>query len=233
MTGRRFDGIEPFTTPGDLSTPNPAYFARADAMIRSLHRRRSSSSSTRSRPAVAWRPAGERGRRRLRVRPVPRTAIQERHEHRLVERERLPDVESPADDAVVLAVAKGIDRSTHRTSTPSLLDYLSSASLDDPRWRPVIELDAAYTYFATYAEVLKEYDREEFMPVFLAEAGYELEQNSSLDLVRRPGRRPTPRRTGASSGAAGQFYGNHYTWPFTRRVAEHTRHARQPPHCVT
>ena len=32
--GTTFDGIAPFTTPGDLSTPNPAYFERADAMIR-------------------------------------------------------------------------------------------------------------------------------------------------------------------------------------------------------
>src|SRR4029078_8082345 len=32
--GTTFDGIKPFTTPGDLSTPNPAYFERADAMIR-------------------------------------------------------------------------------------------------------------------------------------------------------------------------------------------------------
>ena len=31
--GKTFDGISPFTTPGDLSTPNEAYFARADAMI--------------------------------------------------------------------------------------------------------------------------------------------------------------------------------------------------------
>jgi len=32
--GATFDGIEAFTTPGDLSTPNPAYFERADAVIR-------------------------------------------------------------------------------------------------------------------------------------------------------------------------------------------------------
>ena len=31
--GATFDGIAPFTTPQDLSTPNEAYFARADAMI--------------------------------------------------------------------------------------------------------------------------------------------------------------------------------------------------------
>src|SRR5207344_2335471 len=32
--GTTYDGIPPFTTARDLSTPNPAYFDRADAMIR-------------------------------------------------------------------------------------------------------------------------------------------------------------------------------------------------------
>ena len=31
--GSTYDGILPFTTPGDLSTPNPAYFTRCDHMI--------------------------------------------------------------------------------------------------------------------------------------------------------------------------------------------------------
>ena len=32
--GTTFDGVAPFTTVGDLSTPNPAYFDRADEVIR-------------------------------------------------------------------------------------------------------------------------------------------------------------------------------------------------------
>ena len=32
------DGIPPFTTPGDLSTPNPKYFATADAIVRLAER---------------------------------------------------------------------------------------------------------------------------------------------------------------------------------------------------
>ncbi len=31
--GTTYDGIPPFTTPGDLSTPNEAYFARVDRMV--------------------------------------------------------------------------------------------------------------------------------------------------------------------------------------------------------
>src|SRR5262245_19460169 len=32
--GTTAHGIKPFTTPGDLSTPNPAYFERVDALLR-------------------------------------------------------------------------------------------------------------------------------------------------------------------------------------------------------
>ena len=31
--GTTYDGVRPFTTPGDLSTPNEAYFARVDRMV--------------------------------------------------------------------------------------------------------------------------------------------------------------------------------------------------------
>ena len=31
--GTTFDGIAPFTTPGDLSTPNPVYFTKVDAVL--------------------------------------------------------------------------------------------------------------------------------------------------------------------------------------------------------
>ena len=45
--GKTFDGITPFTVVGDLSTPNPAYFRRADDMI-SLARNLWHGSPTRS-----------------------------------------------------------------------------------------------------------------------------------------------------------------------------------------
>jgi hypothetical protein len=42
-------------------------------------------------------------------------------------------------------------------------------SLDDERWRSLIGLDAAYTYFPTYVQTLKEYNRAK-IPVFMMEA---------------------------------------------------------------
>jgi hypothetical protein len=126
-----------------------------------------------------------------------------------------------SDDAVVLAVARGI-RSADRAHIQTVeRDYVNSSSLDDPRWRPIIELDAAYTYFPTYAEVLKEYNQRNFLPVFMVEAGYEFEQNSTSfspgdpDVLRRQ------EYWSVLSGATGQFYGNHYTWQFADGWQDH------------
>ena len=53
----------------------------------------------------------------------------------------------------------------------------TSGSLEDKSWAPLIELDAAYTYFPTYAQVLTEYNRQNFKPVFMVEANYEFEND--------------------------------------------------------
>jgi hypothetical protein len=44
-----------------------------------------------------------------------------------------------------------------------------------------LEFDGAYTYYPTYAQVLKEYNRPSFKPVFMEEANYEFEHNANTD----------------------------------------------------
>jgi hypothetical protein len=83
--------------------------------------------------------------------------------------------------------------------------------LDDSRWSALIELDGAYTYYPTYAQVLKEYNRPNFKPVFLVEADYEFEHNTPLD-VGSPVNLRCQEYWAMLSGAAGQLYGNKYTW---------------------
>ena len=64
-----------------------------------------------------------------------------------------------SDDAAASAVALGIkDVDTRHIHTVEL-DYNTSSSSDDPTWVPIIGLDAAYTYYPTYAQVLKSYNR--------------------------------------------------------------------------
>ncbi len=80
-----------------------------------------------------------------------------------------------SDDAVVRAVAMGIqDRDTNHLQTAEL-DYLVSSSLDDSNWWSVLTLNATYTYFPTYARLLQDYARSNFLPNFLVEANYEFE----------------------------------------------------------
>ena len=89
--------IKPFVTPGDLSTPNPAYFARADSMIRLAARH----------GIVVFLDPIETGGWLgvLRKNGIAKdgaygrflgTPVQAVREHRVVERQRLPDVAKEA-----------------------------------------------------------------------------------------------------------------------------------------
>jgi hypothetical protein len=220
--GTTLDGIKPFTTPGDLSTPNPAYFARADAMIRL---------AAKAGMVLFLDPIETGGWLEvLRDNGVAKDYAYGRFLGRRYRNfgnivwSNGNDFQSwrqASDDAVVLAVAKGI-RSVDRAHIQTVeLDSPESGSLDDPRWRSVIELDAAYTHVPTYAKVLAEYNRKNFMPVYMAEAGYEFEQNSPSYSRGDP---PILRRQeywSSLAGATGQFYGNRYTWTFTDGWREH------------
>ena len=216
------DGIEPFTTPGDLSTPNPKYFARADAIVRLAEK---------SGMAVFLDPIETGGWLGvLRANGAKKAYVFGQYVGRRYK--RFADIvwwhgndfqtwRNPSDDAVVLAVARGIRSVDPLHLQTVLLDYLHSGSLDDSRWRPLIQLDSAYTYLPTYAEVLKEYDRPNHMPVFMGEAGYEFEQNTSAISPGTPENLRRQEYWSILAGASGQFYGNHYTWQFAEGWKEH------------
>jgi hypothetical protein len=213
--GSTFDHIIPFTKPGDLSTPNPQYFQRVDAMVQLAGQYGMNvfldpietggwlSVLQSNGPARAFTYGRYLGKRYSKF---PNIVWMSGND--------FGDWSNPSTDALVLAVAKGI-RSVDRKhlQTVELNPYVSSSS-DDVRWLPLLGLDAAYTYSPTYAEVLKDYNRKNFLPVFMVEAGYEFEQNASSI---SPGVPETLRRQeywSLLSGATGQLYGNHYTWPF-------------------
>jgi hypothetical protein len=231
--GTTFDGIEAFTTPGDLSTPNPAYFERADAVIRL---------ASRAGIVVFLDPIETGGW--LGVLRHDGVAKARAYGRFLGQRYKgfanivwfngndFQTWRNRSDDALVLAVANGIRSVDSEHIHTVELNPGPTSSRDDPRWRSVIELDAAYTYVATYGVVLRAYNRRPPMPVFLAEASYEFENSA----VSR--RAPLILRRQAYwtmlSGAAGQFYGNAYTWPFSEGWKEHldTRGSAQVGHLV-
>ena len=119
------------------------------------------------------------------------------------------------DDVLVQAVALGIRSTDQNHIHTAELNFLTSGSLDDPSWAPVIELDAAYTYFPTYAQVLTEYNRPDAKPVFMVEANYEFEHYPQTDGGSVENLRRQEYWT-MLSGATGQLYGSAHTWRLDR-----------------
>ena len=83
--------------------------------------------------------------------------------------------------------------------------------MEDGPLRPLLGLDAVYTYRPTYAEELTEYKRADFRPTFMVEANYEFEQNGGTDGGTTENLRRQEYWT-ALSGTTGQLYGSAYSW---------------------
>jgi hypothetical protein len=209
-----YDGIVPFTTPGDLSTPNPAYFARMDAMVHLaaahgitllLDPAETGSFTSLLRNNGVSKDFAYGAYLGTRYRHAPNIIWLSGNDYQAVE--------WAVNDPYTTAVARGL-RSTDRKALQTIeLDYPVSLSTDDPNWAGHVDLNAAYTYTPTYAEVLNGYDHRPTLPVFLVEANYEFENNTGGlpaggDTLRRQEYWTMLR------GATGQLYGNHYTWGF-------------------
>jgi hypothetical protein len=219
--GETVDGLAPFDVPGDLSTPNPQYFERARAIVEL---------AAANHQAVFLNPIETIGWLSiLRANGTDRGFAYGKFLGKTFG--SFPNIvwmygndfqswQTSQDDQLLQSVAAGI-RSVDRTHIATVeLNYLTSGSLDDPTWRPLIDLNAAYTYYPTYAQVLTEYNRPRPLPVFLIEANYEFERNPGTD-----GGAPSNLRHqnywSMFSGATGLFYGSSYSWQFLPGWEDH------------
>jgi hypothetical protein len=212
--GATYDGIAPFTTPGDLSTPNEEYFRRADDMIRLAAKYGLN---------VLLDPIETGGWLAV----LDSNGVSKDRAYGQYVGNRYRDFDNiiwmsgndfqswrtAADDAAASAVALGIKDVDSRHLQTVELDFITSSSTDDPTWSPIIALDSAYTYYPTYAQVLKSYNRAKPLPVFLVEGVYEFESNNQNHEATPATLRRQEYWTNLS-GATGQVYGNHYTWTF-------------------
>ena len=204
-----YDGILPFTTPDDLATPNPAYFERCDSMLRL---------AAKHGMLVMLDPleTGDFLKVMVKNGPVKCREFGRYLGGRYQGFDNLlwfngndyQKWREPANDAAATAVALGIKEKDPRHLQTIELDYEVSGSLDDPNWAPIIDLCASYTYYPVYAQVLKDYNRSNFMPVCMIESDYEFERDCTPATLRRQ------EYWSNLSGATGQLYGNGYTWPF-------------------
>ncbi len=213
--GSTYDGIVPFTTPGDLSTPNPAYFQRVDDMI---------NLAAKHNITVFLDPIDLSGW----ISVLENNGATKAYNYGLYLGNRyknFPNIvwlhgndfqtwTNATDDADVTAVADGIKAEDPDHIQTVELNYNVSSSLDDPNWASIASLNAAYTYYPTYAEVLHAYNQSTSVPVFMVEANYEFENNTGLD-YGSPATLRLQEYWTMLSGATGQLYGNHYTWTLT------------------
>ena len=216
--GTTFDGISPFEPPGDLSSPNEAYFARVDRIV-GLAEKYGIVLFLNPIETAGWLEV-------LRSNGVKRSYDYGRYLGKRYG--KVPNIvwfhgndfqtwRNRSDTELVQAVARGIKAAASSQLHTVELNYLVSSSLDDESWRPLIKLDAVYTYRPTYAELLKEYNRPGFLPTVMVEANYEFEGAYPTDLQ-------TLRRQEywtMLSGASGHFYGNKYTWQFLEDWRDH------------
>src|SRR5438552_4098261 len=112
------------------------------------------------------------------------------------------------DDLFVAAIASGIRvLDTRHLHTLELNRFSTSQDAEQLASLIGLDLGTAYSALFTFVEVLKAYNRPDFLPTFMVEAGYEFEGASTVNLRAQE-------YWALLSGAAGQLYGNGYTWPF-------------------
>lgn len=219
--GHSYEDIPPFTVGSspadyDLSTPNPAYFSKLDSLLRiaashglmvfldPIETGGWLTTLQYNGATKAYNYGKFLGRR---YKGAPNVVWESGNDFQSWN-------SNPNDNNLVYQVMAGIAAADPTHLQTIELNYLSSFSNQDTGMvGPVLTMDAAYTYYETYDEVLNAYNSSPKLPVFMTEANYEYEND--LGELQGP--------TGVfvlreqeywtmTSGASGQLYGNHYTW---------------------
>ena len=227
--GSTYDHIEPFLKPNDLSTPNPRYFARVDAMIRlagqygmvvfldPIETGGWLSTLQANGAAKAYAYGRYLGKRYAKS---PNIVWMSGNDYQ--------SWSDPTVDGLVLAVAKGIrSADPHHLQTVELNFDVSSSS-DDARWRPLLGLDAAYTYSPTYAEVLKAYNRKSSSAGLHGRGRLRVRAEQLVDLVRRSTNTSPPGVLEPAQRRLGPVLREQVHLAVPPRLEEQPRHPREP-----
>ncbi|HEY4840192.1 MAG TPA: DUF4038 domain-containing protein, partial [Candidatus Acidoferrales bacterium] len=211
-----YDGIIPFTTPGDFSTPNPAYFQRVDDMI-NLAASHGITILLDSLETGGWITTAEQNGNTNcfnfgvylgnRYKNFPNIIW-------ILGNDFQTWNTSPTDNTLAQNIMAGIASVDPNHLQTTELNYQLSGSLDDALLAPYSTLGSAYTYFPTYDEVLTQYNKTTSVPIFMVEEHYEFEnvggccgEGGTPNILRRQ-----EYWTVLAGGLAGSMYGNHYTW---------------------
>jgi hypothetical protein len=204
-------GEQPFTTPGDFSTPNEAYFARADAFLRAAA---AHGIQVLLFPAYLGNNGGGEGWYQEEI--ANGTGKMSAYGAYLGNRYRSFDnifwvlggdySPPPEGVAIVDAVANGIKSADSRHLMTAHGSSWTDSAIDNYAGKPWLDTDAVYT--GTVASViLANYQRSDWLPTFLFEASYEGEGATSADLRKQA-------YEAVLNGGSGQVYGNAPMWCF-------------------
>ena len=203
-------GHGPFTTPGDFSTPNEAYFAHVDRVIRKANEK---NILVLLAPAYLGFEGGNEGW--FREMKANGTVKLRNYGRYLGNRYKVfPNILwveagdfNPPTPELVRAVAEGIlDNDPDHLHTAHCGRRNSAIDcFPDEDW---LTVNASYTSFITYEKVLEDYQRTPFKPFFLLDAQYENENGSTSTSLRAQA------YWAILSGAQGQLFGNNPVWVF-------------------
>jgi len=209
-----FDDVDPFNTPGDISTPNSTYFARMDTMVRLAYENGITLFLDAAEMVDShdlWKDNGNTDCYNwgaflgARYKSWPNVVW-------MVGNDFQDWTTDSASVTALVNVLNGLQSAdTYRGLYTAWLDYFVSASRDSEDFEAESTIDFGYTYYIAYDKIGTEYALTPAMPVWLAETYYENETQLGLactDLILRK------QQYGAMlAGACGITYMNDY-WGF-------------------
>jgi len=212
-----YDGIVPFTTANDISTPNPAYFARVDQMI----------AIAAANGLTVFLDTFETHYLETFLEAQTATKMFDYGVFLGNRYKNTPNLvwmtgndfnywnSKPTANNLIKELMRGIASVDSNHLQTLQLNVPNSGSLDNTLAAPYVTLNGAYNYYVTYDEVLKQYNKPNYVPVYLQEAAYEDEANvepfgGTPNLLRRQAY-----WTVLAGGLAGQMYGHLNIWRFS------------------
>jgi hypothetical protein len=210
------DGIVPFSTPGDISTPNPAYFSRIDQMV----------ATAAQNGIMILMDTWETGAEMPLLRSNGNTKafnygvfLGNRYKNSpniiWITGNDFESWTDNTDNTLIKNIMQGIASVDTNHQQTSQLNFYVSGSHDDALLLPLTSLDAVYSYYPTYAEIYQEYNASPTLPVFLEEANYEGENNTQNDPSTTKVLRQQEYWSMLAGALAGQMYGSGYVDYFT------------------
>ena len=197
-------GQGPFTVPGDFSTPNEAYFAHVDRVIQKANEK---GILVLLAPAYLGFNGGDEGwfsemtqNGTAKLRNYGRYLGNRYKTFPNILWVQAGDFNPPTPD-LVRAVAQGIlDNDTVHLHTAHC--GRGNSAMDCFPNETWLTVNASYTSFITYPDVLQDFDRVPFKPFFLLDAQYENENGSTSESLRAQA------YWAILYGAQGQLFGN-------------------------